>query len=124
MNFSNKNILVLTDGSDGMISQVMGLAKQLSLRINSINTKILFPWSNLQPGILPVYSWIFKNSLDISPKPDIIISCGRKSVYLSIYLKKKYLRIQKQYIYKIQKLTLKNLITLWPLIMMVYVEIM
>ena len=90
MNFLKKNILVLTDGSDGMISQVIGLAKQISPKINSIKTKILFPWNNLQPGILPIYSWIFKNDLNISPKPEIIISCGRKSVYLSIYLKKKY----------------------------------
>ena len=90
MNFLKKNILILTDGSEGMISQVLGLAKQISPNITSIKTKILFPWSNLQPGILPAYYWIFKNNLNIFPKPDIIISCGRKSVYLSIYLKKKY----------------------------------
>lgn len=90
MDFSKKNILVLTDGSDGMISQVMGLAKQISSKIYSIKTELLFPWNKLQPGIIPIYSWIFKNNLNISPEPDIIISCGRKSVYLSIYLKKKY----------------------------------
>ena len=90
MNFLKKNILVLTDGSEGMISQVIGLAKQISPKINSIKTKILLPWNNIQPGILPIYSWVFKNNLNISPKPEIIISCGRKSVYLSIYLKKKY----------------------------------
>jgi len=90
LNFSKKNILVLTDGSDGMLSQVIGLAKQLSPNIKSIKTKILFPWSNLQPGILPVYRWSFKNDLNFFPKTDIVISCGRKSVYLSIFLKKKY----------------------------------
>ena len=90
MDFSKKNILVLTDGSEGMISQVMGLAKQISLNINSIETSIFFPWNKLQPGILPVFKWIFKNNLNIPIVPDIIISCGRKSVYLSIYLKKKY----------------------------------
>ena len=90
MNFSKKNILILTDGSDGMISRAMGLSKQISSEINSIKTKIFFPWNNIQPGILPIYSWIFKNNIDISPIPDILISCGRKSVYLSIYLKKKY----------------------------------
>ena len=73
-----------------MISQVMGLSKQLSPKIKSIKTEIIFPWNNLQPGILPIYSWIFKNKLNIYPEPNIIISCGRKSVYLSIYLKKKY----------------------------------
>lgn len=90
MNFSSKNILVLTDGSDGMISQVLGLGKKISPKINSIKTEILFPWNNLQPGFLPIYSWIFKNDLNFSVIPDIIISCGRKSVYLSIYLKRKY----------------------------------
>lgn len=90
MNLSSKNILVLTDGSDGMISQVMGLAKQLSPNINSVTTKILFPWNNLQPGLLPIFSWIFKNDINFYPPPNIIISCGRRSVYLSIYLKKKY----------------------------------
>ena len=90
MNFSKKNILVLTDGSQGMISQVMGLSQQLSNNIQSIETKIIFPWSKLQPGFLPIYSWIFLNNLNLKIKPDIIISCGRKSVYLSIFLKKRY----------------------------------
>ena len=90
MNFSQKNILVLTDGSEGMISQVIGLAKQFSENILSIETNLIFPWSKLQPGILPIFSWIFLNNLKLSTSPDIVISCGRKSIYLSIYLKKKY----------------------------------
>ena len=90
MDFSLKNILVLTDGSDGMLSQVMGLAKELSPNITSVKTKILFPWSNIQPGFLPIYSWVFKNNINFYPSPNIIISCGRKSVYLAIFLKKKY----------------------------------
>ena len=93
MDFSKKNILVLTDGSKGMLSQAIGLAKQINLKVNIIQTKIIFPWNKIQPGILPIYSWIFKNNLDIYPNPDIIISCGRKSVYLSIYLKKKFKNI-------------------------------
>ena len=90
MDFSKKNILVLTDGSQGMISQVMGLAKQFSKNISSLQTKLLFPWSKLQPGILPIFSWIFLNEINYSVQPDIIISCGRKSVYLSLFLKNKY----------------------------------
>ena len=93
MDFSKKNILVLTDGSDGMKSQVIGLGQQISPKINSIKTNILFPWNKLIPRILPIYSWIFKNNLKITPVPDIIISCGRKSVYLSIYLKRKYKKL-------------------------------
>ena len=90
MDFSKKNILVITDGSEGMISQVEGLAKNFHSNFQSISTKLIFPWSILQPGILPIFSWIFNNEIKIFPKPDIIISCGRKSVYFSIYLKKKY----------------------------------
>ena len=44
MDLSNKNILVITDGSDGMVSQVVGLAQEISKNINSIKTRIIFPW--------------------------------------------------------------------------------
>ena len=90
MNFSKKNILVLTDGSQGMKSQVLGLAKEFSSNISSIETKLLFPWSKIQPGIIPFFSWVFLNKLKLDIIPDIIISCGRKSTYLSIYFKKRY----------------------------------
>jgi hypothetical protein len=93
LDFTKKNIWVLTDGSQGMVSQVMGLAQQFSANILPIKTKLLFPWSKLQPGILPIFSWIFLNNLNFSFPPDIIVSCGRKSVYLSIYLKKKFKNI-------------------------------
>ena len=93
MDFSKKNIWVLTDGSEGMISQVIGLAQQFSNNILSIETKLLFPWSKLQPGMLPIFSWIFLNNLNLSAPPDMVVSCGRKSVYLSIYLKKKFKNI-------------------------------
>lgn len=88
MKFSNKNIWTLTDGSQGMISQVNGLAKNFSNKIHSIQTELIFPWSVLQPGILPIYKWIFKNKFDLYNEPEIIISCGRRSVYLSLYIKK------------------------------------
>ena len=90
MNFSKKLIWVITDGSQGMISQVTGLAQQFNTNMLSIKTNLLFPWSKLQPGILPIFPWIFLNDLNFTSPPDIVISCGRKSVYLSIYLKKKY----------------------------------
>jgi len=88
LNFDNKIIWVVTDGSQGMISQVLGLAQNISKKIYNIKTDLLFPWSMLQPGYLPIYKWIFKNEINLSNKPDIIISCGRKSTYFSIYLKK------------------------------------
>jgi len=90
LNIDNPKIWSLTDGSQGMISQVKGLANELSVNIKELKTEIIFPWSRLQPGILPIFSWIFKNKLPKDELPDVVISCGRKSVYLSIYLKKKY----------------------------------
>ena len=92
MKIDNPKIWSLTDGSEGMISQTKGLAFELSNDIKEIKTDIIFPWSKLQPGILPTYKWIFKNQVP-NKIPDIIISCGRKSVYLSLYLKKKFKKI-------------------------------
>ena len=91
MDLVNKKVWVLTDGSQGMISQVNGLAQYLNNNFSSIKTELRLPWSILQPGILPIYKWIFKNKINLDEKPEIIISCGRKSVYLSIFLKKIFL---------------------------------
>ena len=75
-----------------MISQVRGLAQHFSKNIFNFKTDLIFPWRIVQPGFLPVYRWIFKNKFNLTNKPNIIISCGRKSVYLSLYLKKKFLK--------------------------------
>ena len=93
MNINNPIIWSLTDGSQGMISQTKGLSIQFGENIKEIKTDIRFPWNLLQPGILPIFKWIFKNKIPNDSVPDILISCGRKSVYLSIYLKKKYSNI-------------------------------
>ncbi len=93
MNINNPKIWSLTDGSEGMISQTRGLALEFTKEITEIKTDLIFPWNKLKPGILPVYKWIFKNKIEIYDIPEIIISCGRKSVYLSIYLKKKFPKI-------------------------------
>ena len=73
-----------------MISQAYGLAQQLSSNVVQIKTDLIFPWSKFQPGLLPIYKWIFKNDFDLTSKPKVVISCGRKSVYASSYLKKKF----------------------------------
>ena len=90
MNLNKLKIWSVTDGSQGMISQVMGLSKQISPNIREIKIDLIFPWNKLQPGFLPIYKWIFKNKIPHDEKPDILISCGRKSVYFSLYCKKKY----------------------------------
>ncbi len=93
MNFNKLKIWAVTDGSQGMISQVTGLSKQLSKNIINIKTDLIFPWNKLQPGFLPIYKWIFKNKVPNDERPDMIISCGRKSVYFSLYCKKKFPRL-------------------------------
>ena len=90
MNSNKLKIWAVTDGSQGMISQVTGLSKQISNNITHIKTDLIFPWNKLQPGFLPIYKWIFKNKIPIDLKPDILVSCGRKSVYFSLFCKKKF----------------------------------
>ena len=80
--------LLLTEGMHGMISQVEGLAKAMD--IDFIHEKIELNnfWKLIPPKITPIRSFVFKNNID--EKFNIIISCGRKSVIPSIYLKKKF----------------------------------
>jgi len=89
LNLNKLKIWSVTDGSQGMISQVNGLSRHISSNIIEIKTDVIFPWSKLQPGLLPTYNWIFKNNIS-NKQPDILISCGRKSVYFSLYCKKKF----------------------------------
>jgi len=88
LNISNKIAWAVTDGSQGMISQVNGLAQLLCSNVKNYKTDLIFPWSKLQPGYLPVFKWIFKHKINFLNKPDILITCGRKSVYFSLLLKK------------------------------------
>ena len=80
--------LLLTEGMHGMISQTEGLAKGLDLDFIHEKIELNNLWNFFPPKITPVKSFIFKNKLD--QHFNIIISCGRKSVIPSIYLKNKY----------------------------------
>ena len=93
MIFEKLKIWSVTDGSKGMVSQANGLAKHFSNNITEIKTELVFPWNKLQPGILPTFNWVFKNNFPTDNFPDMVVSCGRKSVYLSLYLKKKFKKI-------------------------------
>ncbi len=80
--------LLLTEGMHGMISQVEGLANALDL--NFIHEKIELNnfWKLIPPKLTPIQSFVFDNRID--QNFDVVISCGRKSVIPSIYLKKKF----------------------------------
>ena len=78
--------IILTEGMHGMISQAEGLAKALDLDFTHHKVELNSFWKLLPPKITPLSQNVFKK-LNVD-EFDIIISCGRKSVIPSIYLKK------------------------------------
>ena len=78
--------ILLTQGMHGMISQVEGLAKALDLDFTHHTVETNRFWELFPPKLTPISQSVFKkiNAEDF----DVIISCGRKSVIPSIYLKK------------------------------------
>jgi len=82
--------LLLTEGMHGMISQAEGMAKALKTEYNHKIVRLSFPWNLIPPKFTPISKIILKDGLYMAnnEKPDLIISCGRKSVIPSILLKK------------------------------------
>ena len=80
--------LLLSEGMHGMISQVEGLAKALNLDFIHEKIEINNFWKLFPPKVTPIQDFVFKNK--INSQFDVVISCGRKSVIPSIYLKKKF----------------------------------
>ena len=79
--------LLLTEGMHGMISQVEGLAKALDINFTHQKVELKSFWKLIPPNLTPKSNISFKK-FEI-PDFDLIISCGRKSVIPSIYLKQK-----------------------------------
>ena len=77
--------LLLTEGMHGMISQVEGLAKALNINFTHRKVELKNFWKFIPPSLTPKSNISFKE-FEI-PDFDLIISCGRKSVIPSIYLK-------------------------------------
>jgi len=98
--------LLLTEGMHGMISQVEGLAKALNIEFTHHKVELNNFWELIPPKFTPISKLVFK-TFDV-PDFDIIISCGRKSVVPSIYIKKN--SIKKVYNIHIQdpKVSLSN----------------
>ena len=80
--------LLLTEGMHGMISQVEGLAQALDLDFIHEKIELNNFWKLIPPKLTPIQNFVFKN--DINKDFNIVISCGRKSVIPSIFLKKKF----------------------------------
>ena len=83
--------LLLTEGMHGMISQVEGMAKALNTEYSHKIVRLSFPWNLIPPKFTPVSQIVLKDKIYITNTevPDLIISCGRKSVIPSIVLKRK-----------------------------------
>ena len=92
---TNKLAWCLTDGSAGMISQVRGLAEALNVNYELKVVKLNFPWNKLPVNFLPLSNMMFKNLSDFnldSKAPDILISCGKRSIYASLFIKNKSIK--------------------------------
>ena len=83
--------LLLTEGMHGMISQVEGMAKALNSEYSHKIVRLSFPWNLIPPKFTPISQIVLKDKIYITENeiPDVIISCGRKSVIPSILLKRK-----------------------------------
>ena len=83
--------LLLTEGMHGMISQAEGMAKALNTEFSHKIVRLNFPWNLIPPKFTPVSQIVLKDKIYITNNeiPDLIISCGRKSVIPSILLKRK-----------------------------------
>jgi len=83
--------LLLTEGMHGMISQVEGMAKALNAEYSHKIVRLSFPWTLIPPKLTPISEIVFKDKIYLTKNDniDLVISCGRKSVIPSIYLKKK-----------------------------------
>ena len=87
--------LLLTEGMHGMISQVEGMAKALGTDFSHKIVRLNFPWNLVPPKFTPISNIILKDKIYLTENkdPDLVISCGRKSVVSSILLKKKNKKI-------------------------------
>ena len=87
--------LLFTEGMHGMISQAEGMARALKTDFHHKIVRLNFPWNLVPSKFTPVLEIILKdkNYLIDGEIPNLIISCGRKSVIPSILFKKKNKKI-------------------------------
>ena len=78
--------LLLTQGMHGMISQVEGLARALNIDFIHCKVETNNIWNFIPPRFTPIFQSAYKK-IDETDF-DIIISCGRKSIIPSLFLKK------------------------------------
>ena len=93
----------------GLSSQVEGMAKALNVDYSHKTVRLSFPWNLIPPKLTPVSQIVLKDKINIAGNeiPDLIISCGRKSVIPSIFFKKNNSKIFTIHIQD-PKVSLKN----------------
>lgn len=81
---------VLTEGHAAMENQGRGLAEALGSAPVLKRARLKFPWLHLPPNVLlPPLAALTEDSDPLAPPwPDILITCGRRSVGLSMALRR------------------------------------
>jgi len=81
---------VITDGSKGMEVQCTGLADALDLNIDIKRITTKAPWKWLPPALWlsPLANLDKKSDALNPPWPDVLITCGRQSIPISMAIKK------------------------------------
>lgn len=90
MTISEKTCWTITNEFPGMKSQVMGLAEAIGLPTLHKTCKRRWPWGWL--GLVqgnPLMQLTVESDALSPPWPDLVISCGRRSVSLALAIKKK-----------------------------------
>lgn len=85
-----KTAWVITDGSAGMENQALGLAQGLAERVEIKRIKLRQPWLALAPFLRIGLTHCLADSSDAlsPPWPDLIVSCGRRSILPTLMVKK------------------------------------
>ena len=80
----------VTEDLVGCKHQVQGLAKAMQLEYCQKLVRVHRPWHYCPTGFYPFPHLALKNldALDPNKCPRYVITCGKKSVYASLYLKK------------------------------------
>ncbi len=87
---SDKTAWVLTEGMAGMVTQAVGLAEAVGLPFEKKTLSLRAPWRWLPPRFWPAGVVGLDAASDpLSPPwPDLVISCGRKSIGPALAVKK------------------------------------
>ena len=80
----------ISKGMAGMLSQTSGLAKAVGVEYESKSAALRFPWNCLPLEIVPQSNRVLKNPSDLTatPRPRLVISCGRQGIIPSLFLKR------------------------------------